>query len=65
MLQSLSASNLEDSPEHNICCTWAMQAQIVAEMSKPQEEPTQQADQADQVASLKEKDQQLAKIMEE
>ena len=37
-----------------------MQVQIAAEMSKLQEEPAQQANQTNQVASLQEKDQQLA-----
>ena len=41
-----------------------MQAQITAEMSKLQEEPAQQAWQADQVASLQAKDQQLVEIMD-
>ena len=40
MLQSLSVSDLEDSLEHNIHCTQEMQAQIVAKMSKLQEDPT-------------------------
>ena len=65
MLQSLSAGDLEDSLEHNIHHIQAIQAQIAAEISKLQEEPTQQAKQADQVASLQAKDQQLAEIMEE
>ena len=42
-----------------------MWVQIAAEMSKLQEEPTQQASQTNQVASLQEKDEQLAEIMEE
>ena len=62
MLQSLSVSNIEDSLEQKIYCTQAIQAQIATEMSKLQEEPTQQAN---QVANLQEKDQELAKIMEE
>ena len=41
VLQSLSTSDLEDSLEHNICHTHAMQAPIMAKMSKLQEEPTQ------------------------
>ena len=43
MLQSLSASDLEDILEQNICHTQAMQADIAAEMNKLQEEPTQQS----------------------
>ena len=62
VLQSLSASDLEDSLEHIICCTQTTQAQIAAEMNKLQEEPAQQAE---QVANLQAKDQQLAEIMEE
>ena len=68
MLQSLSASGLEDSLERNICHTQAMQAQIALEMSKIQGEPTQQAmllDQAANLEVLQVQDQQLAKIMEE
>ena len=42
-----------------------MWAQIAAEMCKLQEEPTQQANQTNQAASLQEKDQKLAEIMEE
>ena len=42
-----------------------MQAQIAAQMSKLQEKHTQQANYTNQVASLQEKDQQFAKIMEE
>ena len=64
VLQSLSASDLQGSLECNIHCTQEMWAQIVAEMSKLQE-PTQQADQMNQAASLQERDQQLAEIMEE
>ena len=43
LLQSLSVSDLEDSLERNICCTQDMQVLIAHEMSKIQEEPTQQA----------------------
>ena len=43
MFQSLSASDLVDSLERNICFNQAMQAQIAQEMRKIQEEPTQQA----------------------
>ena len=43
VLQSLAVSDLEDSLERNICHTQAMQVQIAHEMSKIQEEPTQQA----------------------
>ena len=42
-----------------------MWAQIAANMSRSQEEPPQQADQTNQAASLQERDQQLAEIMEE
>ena len=65
MLQSLSVSGLEDSLEPNICRTQAMQAQIAAKMSKLWEEAAQEANQTNQAASLQEKDQQLAEIMEE
>ena len=41
-----------------------MWEQIAAEMSKLQEKPAQQANQANKVASLQEKDQQLVEIME-
>ena len=64
MLQSLSTSDLEESLKHHICCTQATLAQISDEISKLQEEPAQQANQADQVANLQEKDQQLAEVME-
>ena len=63
--QSLSVSDLEDSLEHNICHTQAMQAQIAVEMTKLQEEPAQQAEQINQAANLQAQDQQLAEIMEE
>ena len=39
--------------------------QIVHEMRKLQEEPTQQAEVEDQAASLQAQDQQLAEVMEE
>ena len=65
LLQSLFASHLEDSLECNICHTQAMQGQIAAEMSRSQEEPTQQAKQVEQAAIMQAKDQQLAEIMEE
>ena len=42
-----------------------MQAQNDDKMSKLQEQPTQQANLTNQVASLEERDQQLAEIMEE
>ena len=42
-----------------------MLAQIVAEMSKLQEEPTQQAELEDQAANLQAQDQQHTDIMEE
>ena len=60
---NLSVSDLEDSLEHNICSTQAMWTQTTAEMSNLQEDPTQQASQADQVANLQEKDHQLVEIM--
>ena len=63
MLQSLSASDLEDRLERNICHTQAMWPQIVAEMSKLQEDPTQNPEQVDQAASLQAQDHQLAEIM--
>ena len=40
VLQSLSASNLEDSLDQNIYWTQAMQAQIAHVMSRVEEEPT-------------------------
>ena len=66
MLQSLSTSGLEDSLERNIHHTQAMWVQIAHEMSKIQEEPTQQAMLVNQVANLEDlhiQDQQLAEIM--
>ena len=63
--QSLSASDLEDSLEYNIHYTQAMWAQIAAEISKLQEEPTQQAEKVEQVSNLQAQDHQLAEIMEE
>ena len=63
MLQSLSASDLEDSLEQNICHTQAVWAQIAHEMSKLQEDPTQQAELEDQTANLQAQDQQLAEIV--
>ena len=63
--QSLSVSDMEDSLECNICHIQVMQVQIVAKMRMLQEEPTQQADQTNQLPSLQEKDQQFAEIMEE
>ena len=65
MLQSLPASDLEDSLEHNICHTQATWAQITAEMSKLQEEPTQQVQIEEQAGNLQAQDQKLAEIMEE
>ena len=65
VLQSLSATDIQDSLEWNICHTQAMSVQIAAEMSRLQEEPTQQVNQASQVPSLQEKDQQVAEVMEE
>ena len=65
MLQSLFTSDLEDSLEHNICHTQAMQAQRAVEMSKLQEEPAQQVEQVEQGANLQAQDQQVAEVMEE
>ena len=65
MLHSLSVSDLKDNLEHNICHIQVMPAQIPGEMSKLQKEPAQQANWTNQAASLQEKDQQLAEIMEE
>ena len=45
-------SDLEDSLERNIHCTQVMQVQIAHEMSKKQEETTQQAMLEDQAANL-------------
>ena len=36
VLQSMSAGDLEDTLEQNICCTQAMQAQIADEIGKLQ-----------------------------
>ena len=63
-LQSLSASDLEDSLDRNICQTEAMQAQIANAMSRIEEEPTVRAEPDDQAAQLLQ-DQELAKILEE
>ena len=63
--KSLFARNLEDSLEQNICHTQAVWAQISTEMSRLQEEPTQQATQTNQVPSLQDNDQELAEIIEE
>ena len=65
MLQSLSASDLDDSLEPNIHCTQAMWEQIAHEMSKLQKEPAQQDEIEDQAANLWAQEQQLAEIMEE
>ena len=68
MLQSLSVSDLKDSLEQNICHTQDMWAQMAHELSKLQEEPSQQAKLVDQAANLQDlqaKDQQHAEIMEE
>ena len=65
MLHSLSASNLGDSLDQNICHTQAMQAQIAHAMSRLEEEPTSWAEPNDQAAQLQEQERQLAKIMEE
>ena len=67
VLQSLSASDLEDKLERNIHHTQAIWAQIAHEMSKIQEKPTQKTMLEQQVANLEYlqmQDQQLAKIME-
>ena len=39
VLHSLSASNLEDSLDQNVCCSQAMWAQIAHAMSRLEEEP--------------------------
>ena len=65
VLQSLSASDLEDSLDRNICWTQAMQAQIAKAMSRIEEEPTVRAEPDDQAAQLIQQDQQLAEILEE
>ena len=65
VLQSLSASNLEDSLDWNIHWTQAMQAQIANAMSWIEEEPAVRAEPDDQAVQLLQQDQQLAKIMEE
>ena len=65
VLQSLSASDLEDSLERNICQTQAMQAQIAHAMSQLEEEPTVRPEPDDQAAQLLQQDKQLAKIIEE
>ena len=64
VLQSLSASNLEDSLDRNICWTQAMWAQIANAMSQIEEEPAVRAEPDDLAAQLIQ-DQQLAKILEE
>ena len=43
IFQSLTASNLEDSLERNMCHTQTMWTQVAHEMSKIKEEPTQHA----------------------
>ena len=65
VLQSISASNLEDSLDQNICQTQAMWVQIAHTKSRLEEEPTLQAEPDDQAAQLWQKDQQMAEIMEE
>ena len=64
MLQSLSASDLEDSLDGNIHQTQAMWAQIANAMSWIEEQPTLRAEPDDQPAQLVQPDQQLAKILE-
>ena len=54
MLHSLSASDLEDSLDQNICCTQAMQAQIAQAMCTLEEEPISQAEPNNQAAQLQE-----------
>ena len=65
ILHSLSASDLEDSLDQNICHTQAMWAQIGHAMSRLEEETTSQAEPNYQSAQLQEQERQLAKIMEE
>ena len=57
VLQSLSASNLEDSLDRNICQTQAMWAQLANAMSRIEEEPTLTAEPDDQAAQLLQQDQ--------
>ena len=64
-LHSLSASNLKDSLECNICHTQAMWAQIAHAMSRLEDEPTTSTEPNDQTAQLQQQGRQLAKIMEE
>ena len=65
VLQSLSASNLEDSLDRNICQAQAMQAQIANTMSGIEEEPAVRAEPDHQAAQLLQEDQQLVGILEE
>ena len=65
VLQSLSASNLEDSLDRNICQTQAMWAQIANAINQIEEEPAVRAEPDKQAAQLIQQDQQLAKILEE
>ena len=65
VLQWLSAGDLEDSLDRNICHTQAMWAHIAHVMSRLEEEPTLWAEADDQAAQLWQQDQQLAKILEE
>ena len=65
VLQSVSASNLEDSLNRNICWTQAMQAQIANAMNRIEEEPAVRAEPDDQAAQLLQQDQQLAEILDE
>ena len=52
VFQSLSASDLEDSLDQNICWTQTMQAQIAHAMSRWEEKPTLHAEPDDQAAQL-------------
>ena len=65
MPQSLSASNLEDSLDRNICQTQAIWAQIANTISRIEEEPAARDEADEQAAQLIQQDQQLAKILEE
>ena len=65
VLQSLSASDLEDSLDRNIHQTQAMWAQLANAMSQIEEEPTMRAEADDQAAQLIQQDQQFAEIWEE
>ena len=56
ILHSLSASDLGDSLDRNICHTQTMWAQIAHAMSRLEDEPTSQAEPNDQSAQLQEQE---------